>query len=270
MKQYLFLGLLFFISNTIAFSQSPYEVSWNKEVPYICTGVGLIGLGAYLQTLPSVLTPEDLLLLDKNNINRIDRPTTNNFSTVADHGSDFFWIGSHAAPILFLTDKKTRTHFGQIMTMYGEGASINLAMTVITKSLSRRTRPFVYNPDVPLEMKLTKNARASFFSGHASMTAFNCYFFAKVYSDFYPDNKWKPSVWTLAVTIPAVTSYLRVVAGNHYPTDVAVGYIMGAAIGILVPHVHKNKKMNEKGLSINAGYDRFYLTWNFNRKSKYR
>lgn len=265
-----FLLSLLMVFTTLSFGQSPYEVNWKNELPYIGAGLGTLGLGAYLRTLPPVFTPNELMTLNKNDINPIDRPATGNFSRGADHASDIPFYGSNLLPALFLTNQKTRTHFGQIMAMYGEAASINLGMTVITKSLFRRPRPFVFNSEVLMEEKLTRNAKTSFVSGHASLTALNCFFVAQVYSDFYPDNKWKPVVWGAAATIPAVTGYLRVAAGKHYPTDVATGYIMGATIGILVPHFHKNKFLKTNGLTINAGYDQVYLTWKFNQKPKYQ
>ena len=245
--------------------QSPYVVSWKKEIPYLSGSAATLGLGAYFRTIQPVFTPDELLTLDKNDINALDRFATGNFSKNADHASDFFWFGSHAAPLLLLANQKSRSHLGQIIVLYGEAATINLGVTVITKSLFHRPRPFVFNPEVIEEMKLKANARTSFVSGHSSMTAMNTFFTAKVFSDFYPDSGWKPVVWTAAAVIPAFTGYLRVAAGKHYPTDVMAGYALGAAIGILVPHLHRNNPLKNNGLSISAGADSFYLVWQFNQ-----
>jgi len=46
-------------------------------------------------------------------------------------------------------------------------------------------------------------------------------------------------IWSAAVLIPAVTGFSRVNTHNHFPTDVIVGYIVGAAIGYLIPVIHK-------------------------------
>ena len=151
------------------------------------------------------------------------------------------------------------------MVLYGEATTINFGLTVITKSFFNRTRPFAYNPDVAEEMKLKRNARTALVSGHTSITACNTFFAAQVFSDFYPDSQWKPVIWGAAAAIPAITGYLRVAAGKHYPTDVMAGYAMGAAIGILVPRLHRNKGLKEKGISLNAGMDRVHLVWQFGR-----
>jgi membrane-associated phospholipid phosphatase len=48
-----------------------------------------------------------------------------------------------------------------------------------------------------------------------------------------------PYVWATAAAFPLVTGILRLTAGKHYPSDVLVGYLVGAATGILVPFAHQ-------------------------------
>jgi undecaprenyl-diphosphatase len=45
----------------------------------------------------------------------------------------------------------------------------------------------------------------------------------------------------VATALTAFVSYERVRAGDHFPTDVIAGAMAGAAIGILVPHLHRHK-----------------------------
>ena len=52
----------------------------------------------------------------------------------------------------------------------------------------------------------------------------------------------KVAVWSVAAGIPAITAYLRVESGQHFPTDVLAGYAVGAFTGWIVPHLHKKKK----------------------------
>ena len=131
-----------------------------------------------------------------------------------------FAIAGMALQTLFITDATTNT----------------------IKAMAKRFRPYTYNPDVPTKAKLNSGARYSFVSGHTSITAAFGFFSAKVYSDLYPESPWKPVVWTIGATIPAVTGYLRYRAGKHFPTDIIGGYILGAATGFLVPHLHKKKR----------------------------
>jgi undecaprenyl-diphosphatase len=52
---------------------------------------------------------------------------------------------------------------------------------------------------------------------------------------------WRPWV-TLAASLGVTTfvSYERVRSGNHFPTDVIAGSMAGAAVGVLVPHLHRH------------------------------
>lgn len=239
-KFFSFIGLLMFVTQIQA--QSPYEISWKKDGGLVALGGLSSGLGLVTRTKLALLTTSELAALDKQNVNSFDRFATNNYSPSADNASDVFWAGTHVLPFLFLTNEKSKKDFGKIAILYGEVFFITTGITVLIKSTVKRTRPFAYNPDAPLDKKLTRNARTAFLSGHTSISAANCFFSAKVFSDYYPESKWKPVVWTTAVVLPAITGYLRVKAGKHFPTDTIAGYALGAAVGILIPQLHKKKR----------------------------
>jgi membrane-associated phospholipid phosphatase len=91
-------------------------------------------------------------------------------------------------------------------------------------------------------------------------TAAATFFAAKVFTDFNPDSKLKPYVWTAAAIVPAVVGYQRLRAGKHFLTDNLLGYGVGMACGILIPELHKVKNenlsiqpvmgINQQGMSI--------------------
>ena len=164
---------------------------------------------------------------------------------------------------MFLADKKARREALVISVLYLETFSLNGGLTQLTKNLAKRSRPYAYNPGVPLELKLGSDARKSFFSGHTSSTAASCFFAATVWSDLYPDCDWNPVVWSLAASIPAVTGYLRVHAGRHFFTDVATGYAVGAAIGWWVPALHESARLRKTGLTVYGATQGAGLVWNF-------
>jgi len=247
----------------IAFGQSPYKMNWKSELAFVAAGAGTFGLGVYQRDQTPLYSLSDLSYLNPNSVNGFDRSTVNDFSLAAHHASDYFWYGSFSAPLWFLAGEKTRKDFGTISALWGETVLINAGLTLLTKYTVRRTRPFVYNSEAPLRKKLLPNAKGSFFSGHTSMTAANTFFAAKVFSDCYPDSNWKPVVWGVAATIPAVTGYLRVKGGRHFPTDVMVGYAVGAAVGVLVPHLHKRKPPKTKGLSFYGGMNGVLVQYKF-------
>ena len=123
-----------------------------------------------------------------------------------------------------------------------------MGITNIAKHTVGRTRPFVYNPDVDVSTRTEDGSRLSFFSGHTSHTAAATFFIAKVFSDYHTNfhSAAKAGIWAFSISLPAVTGYLRVKAGKHFPTDVIAGYIVGATTGWLIPQLHKIKNENKK------------------------
>jgi hypothetical protein len=74
----------------------------------------------------------------------------------------------------------------------------------------------------------------------------------KVYSDFNPDSPATPYLWAGAAVLPATVGYLRIEAGQHFLTDVLLGYVLGAATGYFVPELHKTKN-NELDIMPSSG-----------------
>ena len=78
---------------------------------------------------------------------------------------------------------------------------------------------------------------------------------AKVFSDYHPNSKQflKIAVWTFSISLPAVTGFFRVRAGKHFPSDVIMGYALGAVSGWIIPHLHKKDLMSNGNYSILLG-----------------
>lgn len=252
---------VFMVVSTVIYSQSPYHFDWKKETIIVGVGSGTVGLGMYLRQSVPLYTEGQISALKSPSFNSLDRSTIYNYSVSADAASDVFYYGSLGLPLAFLSAKLTRKDVGIISALWAETLLLNTGVTVLTKHSFRRTRPFVYNPNVPIDDKLSLTAKSSFISGHTSTTAANTFFVAKVFSDYYPDSKWKPIVWGAAITAPAITGYLRVKAGKHFPTDVILGYAVGATIGYFVPQMHK--RLKKGGLSVYGGMSGVLLNYQF-------
>jgi membrane-associated phospholipid phosphatase len=77
--------------------------------------------------------------------------------------------------------------------------------------------------------------RLSFVSGHTANTGAPSFFAATVLHDLNPDSPSRPYFWAGAAVVPQATAYARYRAGKHFLTNIAAGYALGAAPGILIP-----------------------------------
>lgn len=250
-KLYLTLVVTYFLVGQSAYSQteSPYKTSFKVDAPAMAAGIGLSYLGFTLIKNKSELTPAEVMAKSKDDVFFMDRFAAGNYSEKADKDSYIPFYGSFAvAPIVALIDKNQRSNYGQVSVMFIETMSAAAATFTIAAGLVERSRPLVYNTSLPVEDRQDKDEQRSFFAGHTTATAAATFFAAKVFSDFNPDSRLKPYVWTAAAAVPALVGYQRLRAGKHFLSDNLIGYGIGAACGILIPQLHK--KSNNTNLSV--------------------
>jgi hypothetical protein len=242
----LFTLVIWFAACLTLFSQTPehpsvYKYKLGLDIPIGIITLGTGGTSLILHKKNKPLTADEVSALKVTDINKFDRSAIFRHSHPTAITSDVFQYSSMVAPALLFIDKDIRRDVKTVLPIWAETFALTAALTAFTKEIVKRKRPYVYNPDTPLEKKLSKNAKASFFSGHTSISAASTFFIAKVYADYHPDSNLKPLFWTTAAVIPAITGLCRYGAGKHFFTDIIVGYAIGATVGILVPHLHKRK-----------------------------
>ena len=269
--------LLFIIATCFLNAQqqntSPYEWDWTRDG--IWTGASLGGtVGGFLVIQNKEPFTELELENFRNNIddiNGIDRWAAGNYSEEASKFSDIPFALSFAAPFVLLLDDNANDHAGQLFGIYIESLATTSTLFTITAGLSNRARPYAYSEEAPLDKRLSTSATRSFYSGHVAATTTATFFAAKVYQDFNPDSKAIPYVWAGAVVLPAAVGYYRIKAGQHFLTDVVLGYTMGALAGYFIPELHKKKSGdNQIGFTTTSGvtpfgerYDAFRLSYSF-------
>lgn len=237
MKYYMLSVFLLFATKTA--SQNQYQLSGGVDAPLLYGGAIGLGITFPINKKIEPLSMDQVYEMDPSKVNAFDRVATKTYSAKARKISDYFLRLSPLIPLSTLPDNESREEFGVISTMYLETALVNFGVTELTKVLAKRTRPFAYNRNVDDQKKLKRDVRKSFISGHTSHVAASTFFAAKALTDLNPDSKYNSVYWATAATIPALTAYLRVKGGKHFPTDVLVGYAVGALIGVLVPELHK-------------------------------
>ena len=223
--------------------ESPYNFNWKRELVY-SAGAGLVfagGIVARYQTRPFTTA-------QVNALNRFDNPgldlsAIGKWNPKAATASDVFLYASLSIPVFMMIHPKARKDFLAVGFIYAEVALLTVGVTELAKNLVLRPRPYAYDSNVPMNVRTSKDARQSFFSGHASVTAALSFSSAKIFSDYSDNPTHKALVWTGAIILPAVTSYLRYEAGKHFPSDIIAGYLVGASIGYLIPWLHRRKPL---------------------------
>lgn len=224
----------------------PYKLTFKREIPFIISSGAILGTGfivaAHNKTKP--FTIEELATLNVRSINAFDRGSVYNYSPSSATTSDYIRTGITILPILLLSEHHTKQDIAPLLAMSVEVMAVTYGITTTVKNLVNRARPNVYNSLTPMSERTSAGSRQSFFSGHTSHTAAASFFVAKIISDYHPNmNKGtKIALWSVSSFVPAMTAYLRVQSGKHFPTDVMAGYAAGALTGWLIPHLHKVKK----------------------------
>ena len=131
----------------------------------ILIGSGLLGLGVSytLNNDLKPLTEEEIARLNPLNINGFDRIATTTYSAGARDLSDIFLFSSIGTPLALLLDQESRNDYGDVSVMYLETMLVTNSLTTLSKTFFRRSRPYAYNDDVDLSLKLGKSTRLSFF-----------------------------------------------------------------------------------------------------------
>jgi membrane-associated phospholipid phosphatase len=233
--------------------ESVYRFNYKWEVAATAAGFGLNYYGLYLLKEKSRLDSATILSLNRSDIWWFDRRAAyqdpDNYHA-AQFISDIAMNVSLALPALLLFDDQIRKDWMPLLLIYLETQALNANLYLWVGPMTHnRIRPYVYNPGFDWDMKLGGGSRDSFFSGHTSWTAGASFFTAKVYSDYHPElgNK-KYWLFAAAMVPPVFVGYMRMRASKHFPTDAITGLAIGAATGILIPHLHKITK--EKNYSV--------------------
>jgi membrane-associated phospholipid phosphatase len=232
--------LLFFILLKISvLAQKDYRLTWPREAALVGTGGLTLGFTQWGKFGDAARTPSEVAALDARHIHRLDRWAVHQNSRSARRASDVLLYTSPIWPSLLLLDPAVRRQAPEAAVMVGEVGLLTVGLTLLTKAVTHRDRPYAYNPAVPMRLRTGRDARHSFFSGHTSTLAACGVVSAKIWSDAHPDSRWRPAVWAGAVALPITMGWLRVRGGRHFPTDVLAGLLVGGTAGWLVPHLHQ-------------------------------
>ena len=239
------LVLLQLSLGTVYAQVGPYRIQEGGVANTVSLGGVAFGLGERASARTTLLLAADLVDLNEEGVqpawDRIAvRQGSRPYAGLSAWVSNVASYGSVFGPAALYIDADVRRSGGEVAALFGQATVLNAGITNLIKNTVARRRPYVRSGEQPEAFRLQRDGQRSFFSGHTSNAATNAFLAAAVYRDFHPqDRRGRTVVWASAITLPLITGIARVMAGVHYPSDVIVGYLVGAGIGLLVPELHR-------------------------------
>jgi len=230
--------------------QSRYNLRPVVDIPVFSAGAGWSAYAFTRIYSKPHSADEEILNLNRNNINWFDRWAVRPFSKSEDKISYYPFFASMPLPFLFLAGKSTRKDFFKLTFLYLEAMSVTGSLYTASVYFANRYRPYAYSDQSSLAQRTRGGAKNSFYAGHPALVATSTFFMAKVYADYHPDSKSKWIFYSLAGASTALTAYLRYRAGQHFPSDLPLGMVQGTFTGLLVPQFHKSKLRRHTNLSL--------------------
>lgn len=232
-----------------------YRLNYPVDIPLATIGTGW-SLYAFTQIYSKDRSEEETILaLDKNNVPKIDRHGTEVYHPKASEVADVIFYSAMPLPLILMLDKSIRKDAYKTAYLYLESMAVTGLLYTSAVYFADRYRPYAYNPEAPMSERTRGGAKNSFFAGHVALVGTSTFFIAKMLNDHHPYSKWKWLPFTIAGATTATMGYLRYRGGEHFTTDIMLGTLVGTLSGILVPHFHKNKNVEDRRLSFTAGYN---------------
>ncbi len=147
-------------------------------------------------------------------------------------------VASVAGAFLARTEGRDLSGLLTDAALVGEALVLTGLLHQLVRFSVRRPRPFMYAEEARPELREQPTATLSFFSGHTAVA------FAAASSLAYLASERRSGwpawlLWSVPMALAASVGLARVQAGEHFPTDVLVGAVVGSAIGVLVPWTHR-------------------------------
>jgi membrane-associated phospholipid phosphatase len=223
-----------------------FRIKPSVDIPLVAGGAALdiYNFGKIGQRNSTSL--EKLNSLDKKNLDWFDRWGVHPYSHSIDKLSYVpFYVAIPLPLIVFGIDNRMRPDFWKLTYLYGEAMILTGVLYSSAVHWVPRLRPLTYESASPLEERQSSNSRNSFFAGHVALVGTSVFFIASTWSAYHPESNLKWVFYTGAGVVTGLTGYWRSKAGEHFPTDIAVGSLVGVASGMLTPLFHKPKKWNK-------------------------
>jgi membrane-associated phospholipid phosphatase len=248
----------------------PYHVNYWVTSGIILGGITLEKIGVSWITDKTQISIGEIQNLNRNDITSIDGWALNFDPSKRSKYEDLSNLMQTVivfVPFVTMLDPAIRKDWLDVLLMYLQTQAITNNFYLYSPfgaTFQNRLRPVVYYDAVDIDKRTEPNNRNSLYSGHVAAAAEASFFTAKIFCDYHPElgmNKY--FIYGAAAIPPLIVAYFRLRALAHFPTDLMVGFGIGALCGILVPEFHRidDGKMS-LGLFSNPVVTGIAMRWN--------
>ncbi|HPY97232.1 MAG TPA: phosphatase PAP2 family protein [Candidatus Cloacimonadota bacterium] len=232
------LFLLVLLLNPTVLNASDYKWDGDKD-----TAATMLAFSGISQLIFMQYGEQEEINLDEldYDLNHIDITAIDNWSPTASLISDALLITELAMPLVLVSEKSLENRKTYSL-LYLQSFAVTNFVSSLTKSITKRKRPYVYNTNLSDEQRTNREATNSFVSGHAANAFMASAFMMKIMYDDKVYRNYQLVIFPVFALGAGATSMLRYSAGKHFPSDIIAGAIVGAACGYIIPELHKKKQ----------------------------
>lgn len=211
-----------------------YQLKLELDLPIVLIGAGMASGFAFMSEAPGVACAPTC---DKSKIFKLDRFAAGYYDPAWGTVGDIATASTLVAPLLVVALDQGLVKGLNDDLVIAEAALISSALQVTVSYAVSRPRPRVYGDEAPLESRTDANAARSFFSGHVANTVATS---VATFCTFQRLNKpgLAYAMLGLGLAGSALVGVSRVGAGSHFPSDVVIGAMVGAGVGVALPALH--------------------------------
>lgn len=225
-----------FIVPGALYAQTDLRPIGGRDAAILGAGVVLHGVGLWQQRQHQAPVQ---LTLDPATLPGIDRAVLGHWGAPGNKASNILFGAATAASLTAVIIDQHGQHPLEPVAIVAESVFLASGLTNTVKEVVRRPRPYLYDPVGPRTVDGSGEDLLSFWSGHTANMASITFSTACIVQRSDASHAVKSTTWIAAALVPATMGYLRVRSARHFPTDVLTGYAVGAAVGILVPYLHR-------------------------------